>query len=452
LDGKRAWLNALKMIDYITNFFTDDLPNGKFLLGYSGGVDSHVLLHLMCELRRLFPTVSVRAIYVDHGLHAESAAWAEHCENVCLDLGVELLVASVDVDADSSVGLEAAARQLRYEQFLQAVEPNELLLCAHHQNDQAETLLLQSMRGSGVKGLASMPATKYFGKTQMVRPLLDISRQQIMQYAQQHHLHWVNDSSNLESQFDRNFIRHQVLPVLTERWPAAVDCLARTANHCANSQVLLDQLAQIDLGDSKPYLFFNRDIDCSLCLNDIRVLPQLRRYNLLRYWLAQHHVPMPNRKVLQSLDDLVLNTRPDAQGKLVVTADSGLSIDGGKSSSYVLQVWKNFLFIEPDIQCQCDSEQVIAWDLQDDLILPNGLGVIKAASVSSFLQADIDPARIEIRFRRGGERLQLPGETFHRCLKKCFQQWGVPPWWRERIPLLYDNGELQLVIDFSMML
>ncbi|MFQ5937184.1 MAG: tRNA lysidine(34) synthetase TilS, partial [Acidiferrobacterales bacterium] len=199
-------------------------------VAYSGGLDSHVLLHALCQLRASAHWV-ISAIHVDHGLHPESARWAEHCQQVCEQLGVVCTVERIQVSDTDSLGTEAAARRLRYACFAQHIGYQDALLTAHHLDDQAETVLLQLLRGTGVRGLAGMPEVTAFSGGKLVRPLLEFTRAELAAYAESQGLHWVEDVSNRDVSYGRNFLRHQVLPLLEQRWPQASRLIARAGRH-----------------------------------------------------------------------------------------------------------------------------------------------------------------------------------------------------------------------------
>ena len=219
------------------------LGQRNFLVAYSGGLDSHVLLHLMSRI----PDIAVRAVHIDHGLQDVSPWWSRHCRDICSDLGVPLERLSLKLEVPSGQSVEAYARSKRYAAFDGLLEPDEVLLTGHHQNDQAETLLIQLLRGAGGAGLASMPMISGFAQGQHLRPLLNTPREQLEAYADHHNLNFVEDTSNADLRFDRNFLRHQILPQLKERWPGSVQTLSRAAMLQGETQRLLDSYVFQDL-------------------------------------------------------------------------------------------------------------------------------------------------------------------------------------------------------------
>ncbi|MCB1822500.1 MAG: tRNA lysidine(34) synthetase TilS, partial [Candidatus Competibacteraceae bacterium] len=217
------------------------------IIGYSGGLDSHVLLHVLATQGHHWPERRLEAIYVDHGLHTASVAWGEHCANVCRDLNLPFRVLKIDARPTPGESPEAAARRARYTAFATELSPDAALLTAHHCDDQAETLLLQLLRGAGPHGLAAMPAVSRLGEGWLLRPFLEVDRAELLAYARTHDLQWIEDASNTDIGFDRNYLRHQVLPVLRERWPAVNRTLSRSARLCAETATWLDEEAAADL-------------------------------------------------------------------------------------------------------------------------------------------------------------------------------------------------------------
>ena len=268
------------------------------MVAYSGGVDSHVLLHLVVKQCRELAGRVLAAVYVDHGLQVASVAWAEHCRQVCRELGVQLICLSVDAQAAAGESPEAAARRARYSTLEELVGEGDALLVAHHRDDQAETLLLQLLRGAGPRGLAAMPASAPLGKGRLLRPLLELERAQILDYARAHGLCWVDDPSNADKDLDRNYLRHEILPRLKTRWPGMSRTLTRSARRCAESSALNDELAENDL-----FSIINKGC---LSVPDLALLAAPRQRNVLRYWLRTLDLPSPSEAQLERvLSDVI---------------------------------------------------------------------------------------------------------------------------------------------------
>ena len=256
-------------------------PSQQFLIAYSGGLDSHVLLHSLVSLRQQYAHLQLRAIHINHHLNASAAKWAAHCQQICQDWQVDFLLRDVQIDLHDDRGIEAAARTERYAIFSELLRENECLLTAHQQTDQAETVLLQLFRGAGVKGLSSMPPKIPFAKGCLLRPLLSFSRDELYQYAIEQQLRWLEDSSNIDVRFNRNFIRHKVMPVLLERWPSLPQTLARSAKNFAEADELLTTLAEQDFSAIQ-----TSELN-QILIPPLLNLPESQQLNVLRYWLTQ---------------------------------------------------------------------------------------------------------------------------------------------------------------------
>ena len=274
------------------------LPTGTtFKLAYSGGLDSHVLLHALSILRTDHG-FSLSAIYIDHGLQTASADWGRHCAHTCKALDVPMTVERIRVDGAEDEGIEAAARRARYAALSAAMAPAEILLTAHHADDQAETVLLQLLRGTGIAGLAAMPLQNIFGSGRHIRPLLGFARVALLAYAQEYRLSWIEDPSNQESHLRRNYLRAEIMPRLARHWPAHASMLARAARHAAEANVLLDEVAHNDLAVCQqvaPYALR------ALSINALRMLSAARQRNLLRYWLKQQDLLTPTAAQLEEV-------------------------------------------------------------------------------------------------------------------------------------------------------
>ena len=253
-------------------------------VAFSGGLDSSVLLHLLAELARREAVPALSAIHVQHGLQPVAAAWPEHCRQFCAALGIPLQVVAVQVVAQASV--EQAARQARYAAFAEHLQPGAVLFSAQHRDDQAETLLFRLLRGAGVRGLAAMPGQRPLGRGTLLRPLLDCSRAELQGYAEAHGLSWIEDPSNADTRFSRNFLRQRVMPLLAERWPQASVALARSAAHLSEAEQLLGELARMDLQAARGEPLFPWLALPSLELSLVMQLSDARQRNLLRHWLA----------------------------------------------------------------------------------------------------------------------------------------------------------------------
>ncbi len=407
-------------------------PAPRYWVAYSGGCDSHVLLHLLSVLRAQLPG-RLAAVHVDHGLSMDAPRWVAHCRRVCRRLSVPLEVLRVEARNRRGESPEAAARRARYQALAELMAPGECLLTAHHRDDQAETLLLQLLRGSGPRGLAAMPARIPFAGGMHLRPLLDFERAALRAYARREGLEWVEDESNFDAGIRRNFLRHQVLPLLRQHWPRVALTFSRSAAHCAEAAQLLDELAAMDLEaiggrgapDSSP--------DPSLDVAALQALPPARRRNLLRYWLRGLGLPQPQAAQLQRIEEDLLGAGPDRQPAVHW---AGVVLRRHRGRLHVTQPLPPF-----------DASIVLVWSLSRSLELPGGNGRLEARPVQGRgLAARRCGERVQVCFRRGGERCRMAGGRHH-SLKKLLQEKGVPPWIRDRLPLICVAGEVVAVAD-----
>jgi tRNA(Ile)-lysidine synthase len=399
----------------------------RYWVAYSGGMDSHVLVHALAGKRRELAPAAVCAVHVDHGLRPESGKWSQHCMRVCLDLGVPLRLVRVQAAAARGESPEAAARAARYRALADLLRPDDCLLTAHHQDDQAETVLLQMLRGGGPRGLAAMPQRIPFGRGALARPLLGYPRAALQAYAEMHALTWVDDPSNFDVGFDRNLLRHRVFPELHRRWPAAARTLARTASHCAESVELLDHLAAQDLSRAQG------ERPDTLSVARTLALGPARQRNLLRHFVTRVGLPMPSAVQLEHI-------RQDA---LLASRDANPCIEwpGGQVRRY-----RDLLYAGRR-PAEHDPTLVLPWCVQRPLPLPRlGRRLNAVPDPAGGIKGALAGRRdVTVRFRRGGERCRPVGRGQTHTLKHLMQEAGIPPWERERLPLIYVGEELAAV-------
>ena len=269
---------------------------------YSGGVDSQVLLHTLVYLRQCY-SFELRAVHIHHGLNPKADEWQQHCESVCQNLNVELTTHRLDLSS-SHDNIEARARECRYEYFAALLQENDVLCTAHHQDDQAETVLLQLVRGAGPKGLSAMPAESSLGAGKLIRPLLNISREELLAYAKENHLTWIEDESNQNTRFSRNFMRQEVLPLLKARWPSVAETISRSARHCAETEKLLESFIEPLF---KSCLLENN----ALSLIPLKKLMPLQQKHVFRQWLFHCGFFSPNERKLENCLRVFLTARQD---------------------------------------------------------------------------------------------------------------------------------------------
>ncbi|MEW8582807.1 MAG: tRNA lysidine(34) synthetase TilS [Candidatus Thiodiazotropha endolucinida] len=394
-------------------------------IALSGGLDSCVLLHLLAELRSQLP-YDLHAIHVHHGLQYQADSWQTHCERVCQGYDIPLDTVRLTLNVNSGESLEAVAREARYRAMAEQMGEGDLLLTAQHQDDQAETLLLQLMRGSGPAGLASMPPLTHFGPGWLARPLLTFSRESLEAYAEHHNLSWQEDPSNRYQRFDRNFIRHQVMPLLRSRWPAAATTLSRAARLSGELLMLVREEAEEDLAKAR-----TKDVD-TLSITALKQFNSIRLRNLLRHWISANDAPLPSSKKLARIVCEAVHGRIDAV-PLITWED------------WEVRRYRDRLYLSRARVIDLPNQPLI-WSAGDEMVLPEGLGRLIARPGEDGISAvRWRQGEVEVRFRRGGERCKISGRPGHRSLKKLFQEWGVPPWEREYIPLIYLDGELTVI-------
>ncbi|MGO1794029.1 MAG: tRNA lysidine(34) synthetase TilS [Oceanisphaera sp.] len=411
----------MELYSVFSEQMSDLAPEHALVVGFSGGLDSTVLLALTARLAAEHK-VAVRAIYIAHGLQSAADAWPAHCQQVAESLGVSCQTLTVDVQLGPRVSLEAAARTARYQAFSESLQPNEVLLTGHHLDDQAETLLLALKRGAGVSGLAAMPAKKALGMAQQWRPLLPCSRAQLEAYAYQQGLEWVEDPSNSDNAFDRNFLRNRIMPMLQQKWPSFTTTLARSAELCAEQADLAEEVAVQDLPQSL-------NSGGGVLIAHLQSLSQARRHNVLRYWL-QHQGVYASRRQLQAIWQEVALARPDASPKVRV-------------AEQVIQRYQGALYVPVAM-----ADPIELASLQGEQWLDVGVGQLKLSWVSenADLAADVDINVLQLVFNRSGLRAQPYGRAGSRPLKKLWQEYAIAPWQRASMPLLMQGDSLVAVV------
>lgn len=397
-------------------------PPTGYCVAYSGGRDSHVLLHLMTALRDRLQ-VALRAVHINHRLQPAADDWATHCRDACRQLAVPLDVLTVTC-AVSDTSPEEAARAARYRAFERVVAPGEALLLAHHQEDQAETVLLRLLRGAGLHGVAAMPAARPLGRGRLLRPLLDVPAAAVAQYALAQALVWVEDPSNRDDRFDRNFLRRRVLPVLAQRWPGYAAPLTRAAEQAREAAASMDALADLDLARCAP-------TTDAIDVDALQTLPEARQRNLVRRWLRRQGLQPPGRARLQSGLRALTQAASDRAPRL-------------EWNGLQLRRYRNRLLLQAvDMESVPEPQ---AWDLDRPLDLPDGRLLVEPV-VGAGLRRELRGRRVEVRFRAGGERCRPAGRGHSQRLKKLLQERGMPPWERHRLPLIYVDGDLAAVAD-----
>jgi tRNA(Ile)-lysidine synthase len=399
-------LNALKQ-------FLQSFPQPiSLLIAYSGGMDSHALLHAIKQCNQHH---TMRAVHINHGLNPKALQWQQHAQQVCHDLQIPFIAHTLDLNIQKGESIEAVARNQRYAYFAQILQPGEILCPAHHQDDQLETVLLQLMRGAGPKGLAAMSQLEFFAQGHHARPLLQISYKQLKGYANTQQLQWIQDDSNHNTQFDRNYFRHQVIPIIKQRFPAAASTVARSAAHCASMQSVLEDYLKQEL------IALQGEFPNTLSRAKLAKHTQEKQTLLLRTWILQNDIPLPSTQQLAQIK-MIVTARRDAQS--IVTWQS-----------YSVRFFRDNLFIASNDFFKPVPDLAFSWDGKEPLQLPNGELTLVTSKYGRISPRILEQS-ISIRFRQHNANL-----------KKIFQEGNIPPWQRWQLPLLYVNDELVAIAD-----
>ncbi|NKC14770.1 MAG: tRNA lysidine(34) synthetase TilS [Gammaproteobacteria bacterium] len=387
-------------------------------IAWSGGADSTALLLLALECKMRGFLNDVRALHVDHGLHPDAGHWARHCRENADRLGVLLQVCRVSVAR--AQGVEAAAREARYRAFAEVMAPGEGVVTAHHQDDQAETLVLRLMRGAGVAGLASMQAARPFANGWLLRPLLDVPGALLKGWLEERGVSWIDDPMNCDPHLDRIYVRQHVLPLLQARWPAATRLLARAAKHQAQAARALDGM------------YCAKELTSTA----LAAMAPAERVPALRAWLRANAVPSPSARKLAEMVRQMAEARRDKNPAI-------------RFGRHCLRRYRGTLYVERDAP-NIQPGTRYAWRGEARLELPAGVFWAKRCTGEGLDERLAHSCHAELRFREGGERCRLSGAKTTRSLKSLLQEWGIPPWERQRLPLVYLDGQLAAVPGYAV--
>ena len=423
----------LSLLDLVDKAFVSLLESHKKIksvtAALSGGVDSVVLLHILHQLQKTHH-FTLKASHVHHGLSKNADKWVKFCEKLCTKLSVPLDVHYIKLPQKKSLGIEGEARRLRYEKLLKS--KTDLVVLAHHEDDQAETFLLQLIRGAGVKGLSSM--AHFDDSRRLWRPLLNTSRTDIESYAKKHQLKWIEDESNQNIDFDRNFIRSKVLPILKNRFSHIIKVISRSASHLAEAQNLLDDLAKLDLKNSLKSCNYKHKLQ----VKTLDKLSNSRAKNVLRYWLEINNQLMPSKDLLDELLRQVLTAKKDATIKIQLSKD------------FEIRRYKDEVYIfKKNLKGQKNYE--IIWQGESKILLPNGTQLnFKKVKGSGINFKFLDHQKLKIRNRQGGEFFKPDSKRPTKKIKQLLQESDLPPWEREFLPLIFVGDELACVPNFGI--
>jgi tRNA(Ile)-lysidine synthase len=411
--------------DLIESLLNQHKHFNHIYVGYSGGVDSHVLLHLCASVPSLGGQIT--AVHIHHGLQDEADSWVEHCKKTAENLDVDFIMLPVYADANQGESPEEAARNARYTALKTLVNVDEVLMVAQHREDQLETVLLQLFRGAGLRGLSGIPENSFFGQGMMLRPLLNVTKPEIIDYAQAHNLQWIEDPSNQQNDYDRNFLRNVIIPLLKQRWESCDKTVARSARHCAEAQVVVSEVA-----DELFYPVFSSS-NKTLCVSQLQAHKSPRQQLIIRHWFQSLGLRMPAQAFVERIQSEVIAAREDSDP---ILAGQGCFIRRYRDRLYCLK------------QAEQEPPQDIVWSTeQSNIDYLSHRKLFYVPSSAGILSEQWRKAKVTVKFRTGGEKIRLPNRKEHHTLKKLFQEVGVPPWEREIMPLIYLNNKLAAVGD-----
>lgn len=414
------------MVKVLTQeFYKQVLPwvkANRWFIGLSGGMDSTVLLHLLVMLRKNYVLPEMTAIYIHHGLQQVADDWALHCQHLCQELAIPLHITRVKVPKRAS--LEEAARDARYQAFSELLKTGDVLFTAQHQNDQAETLMFRLVRGAGVRGLAGIPKQRKLGLGELVRPLLSFTHKQLKDYALANALQWIEDPTNQDIHYARNYLRHKVIPVLQQQWPSVITNIGQATCHLQEAQQLLTELALQDLQEAQVKPLYAWLTPPSLLLEPLTRLSLARQKNALSCWLSRY-VLVPNSHHWQGWQQLIA-AKEDAN-PIWQLQHAELHRANGR-------IW---LLSGHWLEQPVDKKLPIT---TNPIQLENNGQVILAGQLPS--------NSVALSYRQGGEVIELANRG-RRDLKRLFNEQAIPPFVRNRIPLLVDQqGKLLAVANF----
>ncbi len=403
----------------------------RIAVAFSGGLDSSVLLHSLVSIPEFKERVF--AIHVNHGLSPNSKSWIKHCEKFCSVLGVNFIPLSIELE--NSKTNENILRQARYEAFFSCLEKGDVLCTAHHQDDHIETILFRILRGTGIKGLAGIEKYSQIEGIDLIRPLISYSKKDLLDYGNKFNVNWIEDESNEDLSISRNFIRKKVIPNLkNDNWPEYKNSISYLSSKAKEANEILDEIAFLDLKRCA-----SESLD-RLSILKIKELSHARAMNVLFTWLGINtHLGVSNKITDQVYKSIVLaseNSNP------VVTFGKK-----GESGSFQIRRFNNFLRHLPLTETETlSNKKVWKWNTNNPLELPTGT-LSMQLSLGKGISTQLTEPGISIKGRIGGERCKPEGRSKSQKLKKLFQEYRVPPWVRDRIPLVYVGDQLAAVSD-----
>ncbi len=401
----------------------------KFWIACSGGMDSSVLLHLFYSSKNKI-NQDIEVIYVNHGLQEEANDWAVFCEKQSLQYDIPFIQLQVTEGCPKGSSVEAWAREKRYSLIEDVMNKNDVLFTAHHQDDQVETFFLQALRGAGPRGLASMPLVKKYAKALHARPLLKYSRSDLKHYAEENNIIWQNDKSNLDVRYDRNYFRHKLIPVIEQRWPAYKETISRLIKNQNESRILLDEIAKDDIKLAQHKNTRSLDLDV------VQKLSTERQKNLIFVWLKEMNLNSPGSK---NIDQIVSDIIYSATDKSPCVNWESVEVRRYKNLLYASEMISEH---NVNIEYTWKPENVL--NISDETLIAiseYGKGISKLKT---------ENADFVVRYRQGGEKIRPDNLSHSKTVKQLFQEESVLPWLRDRIPLIYINGDLAVIPGFCI--
>ena len=415
-----------EIISSYNDFFSSSKKSIELSIALSGGADSIVLLHALNQLKQKLK-LNLNAIHVHHGLSKNADDWENFCQKECKNFNIPIISERVDINSDLSMGIEAAARKSRY----QVLENHrkEILVLGHHQNDQAETILLQLFRGSGLNGLAAMP--QFDQQKYIWRPLLKINRKLIEAYVEENNLSFVQDESNYDTKFDRNYLRNEILPLIQIRYPDIINTISRSSENIAEGLNLHKEIAKEDAN-----LYFSKNEE-RLSLSMLKVLAKERVINLIRWWLDVNKQMMPTKKTMNELYNQIKMVKKDSQINIHI------------SSKMSVRAYDDFLWLVK-IKKEKNSYDLI-WKGEDVYDLPGSSKLLFKPSLGKGISLEkVGSSILRIQNRKGGERFKPNRNQPTRTLKYLLQKMNIPPWERELLPIIYSEDKLVAVPNYGV--
>ena len=423
-------------------FFKEILTNlqpfislDRWVIAFSGGVDSSVLLHALVQLKKKLAIPELVAIHVNHGLQQQAVEWEQHCRRICQNFGVDLIIEKSDINKNhiKTYGVEQAARDSRYKIFNKHLQATDCLIQGHHKNDQAETILLRLCRGTGLDGLSGIPKTRKLTKAWLMRPMLNICRKQLTNYATANNISYINDPSNNDVNFNRNFIRHEILPKLESKWPKVIDRLVATAMEAKEVadiiSVNVEQNLQNCRADSNSFF---TGLYSGLSISKLKGFSLEDQCRIIRLWLKESKVGLPSRDAINKIITEVMLSDASANPKIKMGA------------YFVRRYLDNLLLVSVNL---ISNSADIVWDWQKKpSITINGLNLaVVDCDVKSKLSIKLPSGPVVIKFRPSIDptiNFAIANRNCSKNLKKLMQEYQVPPWLRDNIPLLFVNNEM----------